>query len=110
MCHPGVPNASGFTCHLCSTFHNAQAVVMLSLLPFNTAGHPRATLSPHDVFQLVDMFHSLSLKGYTDLTPVELEMALNLVDGLDLTRREVSTLLAARSFVRALLSILLIGG
>lgn len=39
-------------------------------------------------FKLVDMFHSLSLRGHTDLTPTELEMALDLVDGLDLTRRE----------------------
>lgn len=42
-------------------------------------------------FKLVDMFHSLSLRGQTELSLTELEMALGLVDGLDLTRREART-------------------
>lgn len=41
--------------------------------------------------QVVDLFHSFSLRGNLSLTTVELEMALSLVDGLEVTRREVST-------------------
>ncbi|CAM9155421.1 unnamed protein product [Scytosiphon promiscuus] len=46
--------------------------------------------------KVVDMFHSFSLRGNLTLTTAELEMALSLVDGLEVTRREV------RSVVRFL--------
>ncbi|CBN78026.1 hypothetical protein Esi_0082_0041 [Ectocarpus siliculosus] len=46
--------------------------------------------------KVVDMFRSFSLRGHLSLTTAELEMALSLVDGLELTRREV------RSVVRFL--------
>ena len=37
----------------------------------------------------MDLFHSFSLRGNLTLTTAELEMALSLVDGLEVTRREV---------------------
>ena len=40
--------------------------------------------------QVVDLFHSFSLRGNLSLTTAELEMALSLVDGLEVTRREVN--------------------
>lgn len=39
--------------------------------------------------QVVDIFHAFSLRGNLTLTTAELEMALCLVDGLEVTRREV---------------------
>ncbi|CAN0360661.1 unnamed protein product, partial [Discosporangium mesarthrocarpum] len=39
------------------------------------------------------MFRSLSLRGKLELTKAELEMGLSLIDGLDLTKHEVHTLL-----------------
>lgn len=41
------------------------------------------------------MFHSFSLRGNLSLTSAELEMALSLVDGLEVTRREVGAIFTA---------------
>lgn len=51
----------------------------------------RSFCPPFHTPKVVDIFHSFSLRGNISyLTTAELEMALSLIDGLDLTRREVS--------------------
>lgn len=59
----------------------------ISLKNFGLAHHQQQQ-------QVVDLFHSFSLRGNLSLTTAELEMALSLVDGLEVTRREVSAKLA----------------
>lgn len=78
--------SAGFTAHA-----NSASASKQFLSQRNWGYHPILVVSPVllDSNQVVDLFHSFSLRGDINLTTTELEMALSLVDGLDLTRREV---------------------
>lgn len=61
-------------------------------------------------FQVMDSFNSFTLRDNLNLTMPEFEMAVSLIDGLDLTRREVSPKQSATGFVGRLLGYRDVGG